>query len=571
MNSFEMEWILSNKNGTYSASTVSMANTRTYHGIYVKAINDNYDRVNYLNKFFEIVNINGKSYNLDTNFYDIIYPDGYKYLESFNDYGYLEFTYKIRSSIIKKRMLHDDSDTLPIEYDSNGIDEFFIYPLISFRRSYLTLNSNNDFNVSVGRYYEFSSGDYYFNIDIPGDYIPENKWYYNFHYPVDKERGSNYKENLFLPGHFSVKMDRFTIKIFIDKPSDTSIKRTAKKQGIASRALKFIVKNNILAGFYWFGPWGRDTFISMPGILLSQKRFSEARDIIIEYSNRIKNGMVPRIFTPDYESGDTGLWFIYAFYKYYQYTSDNSMLELIYKKMVDVINSYINGNDLYCLDNNLVKMKKPKLTWMDAQTGDKIFTPRTGKPVEINALWYNALKSMAYFSELLNINNNYDSLADKTLNEFKRTFLSNHFIMDTDNDSSVRPNMIFAFSLPYNVLDNFNDYIETVNDELLTPYGLRSLSKYDENYHGFYNGDQYSRDSAYHNGAIWTWLAGPYITASVRSGHNKKDLYNYFKNLYELYMIPEIFDDTLKPKGCIMQAWSYGELLRAYHEDLVKQ
>ncbi|WP_048059510.1 amylo-alpha-1,6-glucosidase [Picrophilus oshimae] len=570
MNSFEMEWILSNKNGTYSASTVSMANTRTYHGIYVKAINENYDRINYLNKFFEVLRINNELYNLDTNFYDVVYPDGYKFLESFNDYGYLEFIYKIRSSIIYKRMFLDDYDTLIIEYDSNGVDEFLLYPLISFRRSYLTLNHNN-FNVSINKYYEFSSGDYYFNIDIPGDYIEENKWYYNFNYPVDMERGSNYIENLFLPGHFSVKMNKFTVRIFIDRPSDTSIKKIKKKQGIAAKASKFIVKNNILAGFYWFGPWGRDTFISMPGILLTQRRFNDARNILIEYSNRIKNGMVPRIFTPDYESGDTGLWFIYAFYKYYNYTMDNSILEFMYKKMVDIVNSYINGNDLYYLDNYLVTMKRPKLTWMDAQTGDKIFTPRTGKPVEINALWYNALRSMSYFSELLHIKNDYDGIAEMVSREFKKTFISKHFIMDTDNDPSVRPNMIFSFSLPYNILDNFNDYKEIIDDELLTPYGLRSLSKYDRNYHGFYTGDQYSRDSAYHNGAIWTWLAGPYITASVRSGHDRKELYNYFKNLYSLYMIPELFDDTLKPKGCVMQAWSYGELLRAYHEDLVGQ
>ena len=210
---------------------------------------------------------------------------------------------------------------------------------------------------------------------------------------------------------------------------------------------------------------------------------------------------------------------------------------------------------------------------MDAKTCSTIFTPRIGKPVEINALWYNALQTAKFLSAELNMNlqENTDAMIPEIKEKFREKFVKDDVILDVSepDDYSIRPNNIFAFSLPFPVLDGFNEY-KGMFDNLLTPYGLRSLSTEDKRYVGTYEGDQYRRDSAYHNGSVWPWLAGPYITASVRGGRDRRELISYFKNLLSLQYVPEIFDGDPphRPKGCIVQAWSYAELIRAYFEDL---
>ncbi len=211
---------------------------------------------------------------------------------------------------------------------------------------------------------------------------------------------------------------------------------------------------------------------------------------------------------------------------------------------------------------------------MDGKYKDIVFTPRNGGAIEINALWYNALMVMRYFYDKLNLT--FDSVYGSTINllknNFKNYYSKNGRLMDTiyPDDASFRPNFIFAFSLPFNILDNFEEYKDDVDNELLTEYGLRTLSPKDKNFKPLYVGDQYSRDSAYHNGTIWPWLVGPYITASVRSGYDKNKLYDYFKNLFSMEYVPEVFDglNPGKPRGCIIQSWSYAELIRSYYEDI---
>jgi predicted glycogen debranching enzyme len=286
--------------------------------------------------------------------------------------------------------------------------------------------------------------------------------------------------------------------------------------------------------------------------------------------------LIPKTLSePDnYGTADSSLWYIYAVYKYYKYTQDLSLIKLVYPKMLEIIETYIKGNGYFETVDSLIKVKKPQLTWMDARIGDMIFTPRVGFPVEINALWYNALEIVRFMAKKMKIESPQylDLLIPEVRERFKSKFVKNDVILDVadPDDYSIRPNFIFAFSLPYPVLDNFSNYLELVKSKLLTPFGLRTLIQDDKRYIGRYEGDQYHRDSAYHNGSVWPWLAGPYITASVNAGTDPDELLEYFKDLYSLPKIPEIFDgdEPHNPRGCMIQAWSYGELIRAFYEDL---
>ncbi len=586
------EWIITNKNGTYSSSTVSFMNTRTYHGLFVKNMNNSFERYVLLSKLFEEILIDNNIYNLDTNQYNdiYIYPDGYKYLINYNKFPVPEFNYQINNIKIKKRIILDPyNDFLKIRYDFSGkIKNFKLTPLIAFRSFYNTVNNDNiKYNIKNGNnYLNINYNNTNLNIEYSGKFNGNPLWYYNFTYFIDKERGSGYKENLFSPGNIefnninSLEINIYSgvknnidfntlLNRYLNLLSDINDKNIKKLVNISTY---FLTGNNIIAGYYWFGAWARDTMISLPGNVLIPKKFGLAKKILENYINL---GIPMKTnFNSNDVSEDVSLWFIYAMKKYYDYTEDINFIKNNINYMKKLINYYLNENDLHKIYNGFIILKKGHLTWMDGKYNDVVFTPRNGGAIEINALWYNALMTMKYFYDKLNLN--FDSVYGNTINllknNFKNYYLKDGRFMDTiyPDDTSFRPNFIFAFSLPFNILDNFNDYKNDVDNELLTKYGLRTLSIMDKNFKPVYIGDQYSRDSAYHNGTVWPWLVGPYITASVRSGYNKNKLYDYFKNLFSMEYVPEIFDglNPDKPKGCIIQSWSYAELIRSYYEDI---
>jgi len=597
---FDEEWLVSNRNGSYASSSVSFSNLRTYHGIYVKNMNDRYDRYVLLSKLFEEFEFEERKVSLDTNYYrDAVYPKGYTFLSNFEREPVPTFYYDTGETKIVKRVVIDpEEDVVAINYRVTGFKpkQLRLYPLTAFRNYHNVIRqSRREIKYEEEESaYKFSLDDLHFRISKIGTFKEDGLWYYNFRYPTDEARGSNHEEDLYLPGHFEIdRLDNeVTVSIYSDELPHLNFEEVEKRyveslssvrtgnrnvKGMVNESTKFLVRGNIIAGYYWFGPWARDAFISLPGILLVPKRYNEASTLIWNYAHMIRNGLVPKTITdPDnYDTADSSLWFIYAVYKYYQYTGDLDLVRLICPSLLDILDAYMKGNDLFGITDFLVLLKKPQLTWMDAKTGDTIFTPRMGSPVEINALWYNALESVKFMCSKLGSEfpENLESIIPNVKERFREKFLRGKVILDVadPDDYSIRPNSLFAFSLPYPLLDNFMDYRNNF-EELLTPYGLMSLSRDDKRYVGRYEGDQFHRDSAYHNGSIWPWLAGPFITASVRGGADRKELLAYFKNLYSLRAIPEIFDGDAPhtPRGCIIQAWSYAELIRAYFEDLRK-
>lgn len=595
---YDEEWLISNRNGSYASSSLSFSNLRTYHGIYVKNVSVNYDRYVLLSKLFEEFEYDGETVSLDTNNYrDAVYPQGYKLLSNFEPDPVPTFHYDVHGTkVVKKLAMDPENDVVMINYKFTGgtPKQFRLYPLTAFR-DYHNVARQSHRTVTaelVGDAYKFSIDDLHFSIANIGTFKEDNLWYYNFRYPLDEARGSNSEEDLYLPGHFEISNPgkELTVSIYSDVPQNLSfaetekryvasvsstLVRTGKIKEAVRESTKFLVRENIIAGYYWFGPWARDTFISLPGILLVPKRYDEAKAVILNYARMIKEGLVPKTITdPDnYGTGDSSLWFIYGVYKYYEYTKDLELVRQVYPRLLEILETYRKGTDLFGMEVYLIDLKKPQLTWMDARTGDTIFTPRMGKPVEVNALWYNALESVRFISQELGLvfPEQLETIIPEVKKTFHDKFVRGKHILDVadPDDYSIRPNILFAFSLPYPVLDNFSTYNKDF-DQLLTPYGLRSLTREDKRYIGKYDGDQYQRDSAYHNGSIWPWLTGPYITASVRGGADRKKLLSHFMKLYSLRQIPEIFDgdEPYNPRGCIIQAWSYAELIRAYFEDL---
>jgi len=355
---------------------------------------------------------------------------------------------------------------------------------------------------------------------------------------------------------------------------------------------------SIIAGYHWFTDWGRDSMISLPGLTLITSRFDDAREILLTFAKFCDRGIIPNRFPdyssqPDYNTADASLWFINAIYQYFIQTNDiKTLKESFYPVLCDIIENYKKGTkyNIHLDSDNLIYQGEAgvQLTWMDAKIGDWVITPRKGKNVEINALWYNGLKAMAFFAEKIGGNDDtqkFESMSLETKKSFNDIFWNDKLgcLYDTVdgffNDDSIRPNQIFAISLPFTMLSTKKEksVLEIVEKHLLTPYGLRSLSPEHKNYIGQYTGNQTSRDIAYHQGTVWSWLIGPYVDAYLKIyGDDKqikeellKRLEPLIRHIFEdggIGSISELFDGDAphQPGGCISQAWSVAELLRVY-------
>jgi predicted glycogen debranching enzyme len=591
------EWLIANSRGSYSSSTISFAGTRTYHGILVISNPANYQRYVILSKLFEELEFSGKKYSLDTNYYPgTVYPKGCEYIDDFSIFPFPVINYTVDGNRIKKTIVMDpESDTVVIRYEffERIPEKISLYPLLAFRdfhgvvragqRQFVFSESDDSYN--------FSDPNFTLHISKIGHFIKESYWYYNFIYPVEEERGTNSMEDLYNPGKIIINPVQNTLDIKItmeegkisdfdeirDKITGLGFNREKNPDINALRfsSTKFQLKDDLIAGFHWFGPWTRDTFISLPGLVIIPGNYAFARSVFSNYAGKMADGIIPNNAYSDifYRSADASLWFIYALHKYYHYSHDKDFISHMYSRVKSIINAYVNSNDDFYLDGKFIHIKSAQMTWMDGKTGDTSFTPRLGKPVEINALWYNALKSYSYFSRITGMK--VEEYVEDTLSSFGREFTTrftvNGQIADVIDpvDVSFRPNFLFAYSLPYKLMTR-GDFLEKARQELATPYGIRTLSPEDPKFKGFYSGDQYDRDSAYHNGTAWPWLTGPYISAMVNNGANPDDLLRYFSSLFSMKNVPEIFDGLNPgiPKGCMMQAWSYGELIRSYYEDL---
>ncbi|MBW4619576.1 MAG: amylo-alpha-1,6-glucosidase [Cyanosarcina radialis HA8281-LM2] len=350
----------------------------------------------------------------------------------------------------------------------------------------------------------------------------------------------------------------------------------------------------IIAGYHWFTDWGRDTMISLPGLTLATGRPEIARSILRTFAKYVSQGMLPNQFPDDgtppadseYNTVDATLWYFEAIRAYYDSTGDDPLLDELFPVLAEIVDWHRRGTRYNIhLDPSdgliYAGQEGVQLTWMDGKVYDWVVTPRIGKPVEINALWYNALRIMAKFArQLRQPDREYEAMAESTLKGFDRFWNPNlgycFDVIDTPagDDASLRPNQIFAVSLPQSPLTSTQQrsIVEVCGRSLLTPYGLRSLSPDDPQYRGEYQGDSLHRDGAYHQGTVWGWLIRPFILAHLRVFNDIVQARQLLEPMSHhllnagLGTISEIFDGNapMKPKGCIAQAWSVAEVLRAW-------
>jgi predicted glycogen debranching enzyme len=359
---------------------------------------------------------------------------------------------------------------------------------------------------------------------------------------------------------------------------------------------------SVIAGYHWFADWGRDSLISLPGLTLVLGRYEDAKQILQTFSQYCRDGLIPNAFpdnpqqTPAYNTVDATLWFFNAVRQYLKYTGDFQFVQrALWPTLQSIIDHHVNGTmfDIH-VDSDGLLAHGAQLTWMDAAPDNRPVTPRVGKAVEIQALWYNALKNMQFLAHRFDQRNRaelYEEMAEKARTSFLEKFWNRQsnclfdVIDDGRGDESIRPNQIIATSLDFTMLDKVKAelVVETVWRKLLTPFGLRTLSTEDPRYVGRYSGDRWHRDNAYHNGTVWPWLLGPFVTALLKlrgyDPHWRSIAFeNFLKPLFtvELYRaglgsIGEIFDGDSphESKGCIAQAWSVAEPLRAYFEDVL--
>jgi predicted glycogen debranching enzyme len=594
------EWLLSLRTGGYSSSTICGINSRTYHGYLVVPLNQPHKRYVMLSKFEDFLITDEGEFPISTNHYEgTYYPDGYRYLKEFKwGRNYVRWVYEVNNVRLEKTLIaHGFENAITIEYKATD-GRVKICPLITYRSHHLVTPKSIFFDV----YFQgqkarvvkdgipflnflFESG---INAEMTG------YWYYNFFYVLDYERGSNHKEDLFNPFCVTSKDNTLIVHVYYDKYGYEKLKENPYDvlKLLASASTDFLVKGKegwaIIAGYHWFNEWGRDTFISMEGILLLNGLYKLAEDITTRYLSHSERGMLPNHITPEgepiYVGVDISLWAINTVYKIYTYSGDKEFIRRIYPKLQEIVEWYSKGNGIVYVKDNLLFHKGAPRTWMDASYNGRIVTPREGAAVEINALWYNALMVMNFFSKLLGDKQDYYvEMAEKVRNAFNEKFVASWGLYDYIDqymipDKSIRPNQLFALSLPFNVLppEMGKVMLATIENELLRPYGLSTLSMRDPRYKPIYRGDRASRDEAYHNGPIWPWLIGAYIDAKLKVESDlikAKMLIDIFRPLLDVIKenngyIPELFEDIppYLAGGCIAQAWSVAEVYRGFNK-----
>jgi predicted glycogen debranching enzyme len=635
-----LEWLETNGLGGFSSSTIAGLNTRRYHGLLTAATKPPVGRFVLLSKMEETLLLNGRHYDLSANQYPgVVYPQGHRYFQEFRLDPFPIFVYEVEGIEIEKRvfMVHGENTTV-IEYQvriPEGPPVCFLElrPLIAFREYHGTTHHNGAINRAVHTNGAIASVTPYEG--LPTLYFGHNadaleesgNWYFNFEYAMERERGLDAHEDLFNPLvlRFALHPGATATVIASTQPRAASqaprlrrgeierrgrvLERAASTdplvQQLTAAADQYVVRrgelNSVIAGYHWFADWGRDTMIALPGLALVTGRPEIARNILEAFVASADQGMLPNRFpdageTPEYNTVDATLWLFEAVRSYVHYTGDQAFVrERLYSKLKEIVDWHVRGTRyrIHVDTDGLLACGEAgvQLTWMDAKVGDWVVTPRTGKPVEIQALWYNALRILCDFAHEFGDSGPetlFRDLAARAQQSFVAKFWNAgagclyDVINGEDRDASTRPNQIFAVSLHHAMLapEQERQIVDCAQRELLTPLGLRSLSPRDPNYRPRYEGGVRERDSAYHQGTVWPWLMGPFISAYVkthgRGPEAKSQAGTWFRAFDQhlrtagLGQISEIADaePPYTPRGCIAQAWSVAELLRAAAEDV---
>ncbi len=660
----QKEWIVTNGLGGYASSTVLGVNTRKYHGLLVATLHPPRDRRVFLAKLDEDISIGSDVYRLGANeFQTGFFPQGYVFLKEFSVLPFPKYVYAVQDVQIEKTVVMPYArNVLIVIYDvfnNSGFNiKVQVFPIINGRRFHSVTDRSKD-PVEFVQKQDDEKVEMSAKFPQPvlmmkttkGRYFPTGRWIERIYLREEAHRGESCFDDCYQPGYFQIDVEAgrdeiFAVTTLADENEDNARKLLAELPSerhdlgaLYEREMKrhedfltkfygshstlpvadwlnwlvlaansFIVqgaedhKEAVIAGYHWFGAWGRDTFVSLPGLMLVTGRFEDARRIFLSFKESFKQGLIPN-FLPDetaqavYNTVDATLWYVNAVLQYLKYTGDFRFVrDQLWEILRGIVECHVKGTlfDIHVDDDGLL-LHGPQLTWVDAAVAGKPVNPRAGKAVEVQALWYNSLRTLEFLAARFNEKGQgeqYSQMAERARESFAEVFWSTerNYLFDVvnerDRDDSLRPNQILAVALDFSILDNAKNekIVDAIQYDLLTPYGLRTLRTKDPNYVGVYSGDRGSRDKAYHNGTVWPWLLGPFTTAFLKvKGHteftSKYAMKNFLMPLFTkqileagLGTLSEIFDGDPPhlPRGCISQAWSVAEPFRAYVEDIMQ-
>jgi len=637
------EWLVTNGIGGYASGTVAGSQTRRYHGLLVAALQPPVGRAQLVSAIDEIARYAGEDFPLATHRWasGAVNPQGFLFLEDFHLEGSTPvWTYALDDALLEKRVwMRQGENTTYIQYTlsrGSGALEMEWRALVNYRDFHsLTRAGNWRMNIEPVengvRVLAFDGAIPFYLKSTSSTCEPRHEWFLGCFLGEETVRGLSDRDDRLFAALFRAKLEagssvtlvasteagasldvetaraeraNYEVKLFQDWQ--------AKNEALAEEAPswlwqlilaadQFIVKRSlpeepdgrsIIAGYHWFGDWGRDTMIALPGLTLAAGRADAAKQILLAFSRYVDAGMLPNNFPdaggrPEYNTVDAALWYFESIRQYFAATQDAETLQRLFPVLAGMIDAHIAGtryNIHVDQADGLLYAGAPgvQLTWMDAKVGDWVVTPRTGKPVEINGLWINALETMAGFSRLLaKPGEAYEKLAAKAKKSFQRFWNAErnccYDVIDSPgagNDASLRPNQIFAVSLPVSPLtpEQQKAIVDVCARRLLTSHGLRSLAPGEPGYTGHYGGGPRDRDAAYHQGTVWGWLLGPFALAHYRVYHDREAALRFLdplgRQIYAsgLGTLSEIFDGDapFTPRGCIAQAWTVAEVLRAW-------
>jgi predicted glycogen debranching enzyme len=623
------EWLETNGLGGYASSTIIGANIRRQHGLLVVPAQTPLHRHVLLSKVEERVVCNGHESHLGTNLYPgTVFPHGFNIQTEFNPLPWPTFRYATPEFEVEKSVcLIHGQNTLVLAYRnvrSVGPLELRIRPLLAYRDHNILRQRSENVNLGVER-----DGDVfairprealprlYFHAH-PDDVELKGDWYYRFTYPPEQERGPDFEEDLFttcefvyrLPAGASAHIVVSTDKQPGVKPLDLLGRERERRRQLAPQgdsirqllheaASAFVVRRGdgltVLEGYPWHTDSGRVAMASVPGLLLTRGQQDAARRVLQTFAGYCDAGLLPNRFDElsgrhDHNTADASLWFVVALWRWWKAGGDLDGVRALLPTVREIVGHYQKGTrfEVQAGKDGLLSAggSGSQLTWMDVNLEGYIPTPRHGKPVELNALWLNALLMLADLQEKVAGNPSAAVPLRKLAEQAGVSFVNAFWLPDAgyladvvrgaDRDASLRPNQILAVGLPFTPLskEQQQSVLKVVTEQLLTPFGLRTLNPGHDRYCGRYTGNSRQRDGARHQGTVWPWLIGPYCDAYLRvhgAGKTQKRecaklLEPLLAHLAETGTVAEMFEGNAphRPVGCFASAWSVAELARAY-------
>lgn len=638
----QREWLVTNGIGGFGSGTIAGLLTRRYHGLLFAALKPPLGRTLLVSHLQEIAEYDGHRYELATCRWSggAVSPAGHRLIESFRlDGATPVWIFAFADALVEKRVwMQQGANTTYVSYKlvrGNGPVNLEIKALVNYRDYHASTHAG-DWRMNIDpvahgiRVVGFEGAAPFRLLSLSAAAEPAHEWYYNFDLAVERHRGLDDREDHLHAGTFRAVFsagEDVTIVATAEASPNLDVQsatcaRRDHEQALLQRwvnanrstaenapgwirqlvlaADQFVVRRpladdsegrSLIAGYHWFGDWGRDTMIALPGLTLTTGRPEVAAKILRTFARFVDRGMLPNVFpdavqAPEYNTADAALWYFEAIRQYVSATGDLGLLGELYPVLADIVDWHLRGtryNIRMDHEDGLLLAGEPgvQLTWMDAKVGDWVVTPRIGKPVEINALWLNAVTTLIEFARLLKRPTaGQECLAKRARAGFARFWNEARQccfdVLDgpKGHDASIRPNQIFAVSLPESALTPIQQraVVDTCARHLLTSHGLRSLAPDDPAYRGRYGGSMVERDGAYHQGTVWGWLLGPFALAHLREHNDPARAAQFLEplahhlNVHGLGSISEIFDGDppFTPRGCIAQAWSAAEVLRAW-------